>query len=289
LFAAAASTVIVLIHVQRRARISIVGGIDMSIGSFSAYLISRCLPGTQALFLVLLLCFYCTSSNATEQGENSSPAAACLTFKSGLSLGARLPFTKAKLRPGDTLIIVALGSSSTTGFLTFGSAFPEVTKQELSRLHPSTHIDVINSGRIGETIGDNVARIDRDVLSHKPDLVVWQIGTNDVVWRGIADNAKEMLTQSVARIKAARADVILFDLQYAPLVLANGRYSRMERIVSEVAAEQGVGHFPRFTLMKRAIDAGTRGLVSWDGLHDSAEGHKCVGVALARMIDAATQ
>ena len=69
---------------------------------------------------------------------------------------------------------------------------------------------------------------------------------------------------------------------------ASGRQTRMEKIIIEVAAEQRVGHFPRFLLMKRAIE-GMSGLVSWDGLHNSAEGHECVGVALAQMIDAAAR
>jgi acyl-CoA thioesterase I len=147
---------------------------------------------------------------------------------------------------------------------------------------------MINSGRIMEDLGDNIARIDRDVLYYKPDLVIWQIGTNDVVWRGIAANAEEMLSNAVRRLKAAGADVVLMDLQYAPLVLISNRYVRMEKIIADVAAEQAVGHFPRFLLMKRAIDSGITGLVSWDGLHNSADGYACVGVALAQMIDAAS-
>jgi len=110
-----------------------------------------------------------------------------------------------------------------------------------------------------------------------------------VVWRGIADDAKEMLSNSVRRLKAAKTDVVLIDLQYAPLVLATTRYIRMEKIIADVAGEQNVGHFPRFLLMKRASEAGVKGLVSWDGLHNSAEGYKCVGLALAQMIDAAAR
>jgi acyl-CoA thioesterase I len=262
---------------------------DMRIGRTFGRPISALLPNAQALLLLIPLCFHCISAEAQDQDAALSPSAACLTFKSGLTLGAGLPFTKAKLRQGQTLTIVALGSSSTTGFGALGAAFPEVMRQELLRLHPSTRIELINSGRIGESLGDNIDRIDSDVLRYNPDLVVWQIGTNDVVWRGIADNAKQMLADSVERIKAAKADVVLFDLQYAPLVLAGGRYVRMEKIITEVAGEEGVGHFSRFTLMKRAIDAGTSGLVSWDGLHNSAEGNRCMGVALAQMIDAAVR
>jgi lysophospholipase L1-like esterase len=208
-----------------------------------------------------------------------------------LSLGAPLAFTKAKLRAGGALRIVALGSSSTTGFGTFwkGAAFPDVMKDELLRLHSGVTIELINSGRSMDDLGDNVSRIDRDVLGHKPDLLIWQIGTNDVVWRGIADNAKEVLTGAVKRIKAAKTDVVLLDLQYAPVVTLTSRHERMERIIADVAAEERVGLFQRFLLMKRAIDAGVTGLVWWDGLHNSAEGYACIGIALARMIDAATR
>ncbi len=244
-----------------------------------------------SLLLASLLLLGGAASYAQDPGGFDSPSAACVAFKGGFSLGAPLAFTRAKLQAGGTLTIVALGSSSTTGFGAFGSgsAFPDVMKQELLRLHPLAKIELINSGRIMENLGDNIARIDDDVLRYKPDLLVWQIGTNDVVWRGIADNAKEMLSNSVKRLKAAKTDVVLLDLQYAPLVLATTRYIRMEQIIADVADEQKVGHFPRFLLMKRAIEAGVKGLVSWDGLHNSAEGYKCIGVALAQMVDAAAR
>jgi acyl-CoA thioesterase I len=255
----------------------------------------RHLSWPRRLLLACTLLGFAAAAVAQGQGAAQdharSPADACLGFAGGLSLGAPLPLTKAKLRPGGTLRIVAFGSSSTTGLGAFGkgTAFPDVMKDELLRLHPDVTIELINSGRIMEDLGDNISRINDDVLRYKPDLLIWQIGTNDVVWRGISDNAKEMLADAVKRIKAAKTDVVLFDLQYAPLVTLTSRYERMEKIIADVAAEQRVGHFPRFLLMKRAIDAGVTGLVSWDGLHNSAEGYSCVGVALARMINAAAR
>ena len=192
------------------------------------------------------------SAAAIAQGQGAAqdrargPADACLGFSGGLSLGAPLPLTKAKLRPGGTLRIVAFGSSSTTGFGAFGkgTAFPDVMKDELLRLHPDVTIELINSGRIMEDLGDNISRINDDVLRYKPDLLIWQIGTNDVVWRGIADNAKEMLADAVKRIKAAKTDVVLLDLQYAPLVTLTSRYERMERLITDVVAEQRVRPLP---------------------------------------------
>jgi lysophospholipase L1-like esterase len=244
------------------------------------------------LLLPLPGLFVCGATGyAQNPGSLRSPSDACLAFTSGLSLGAPLPGIKAKLEAGKTIIVVALGSSSTTGFGTFrsGAAFPDVMKQELLRLRPSARIELINSGRIMEDIPSNVARLDNDVLRYKPDLVVWQLGSNDAVWRGIADNAKEMVSDAVKRLKATNADVVLVDLQYAPLVLLTTRHIRMEKIIAEVALEQNIGQFPRFLLMKRAIEGGVTGLVWWDGLHNSAQGHKCIGIALAQMIDAAAR
>jgi acyl-CoA thioesterase I len=276
---------------------------DASVGAvetahvFGAMTRLRHLGWFRTLLLGYALSGFGTVAVAQDQGAAQdhpaprSAAEACLTYTGGLSLGASLGFTKSKLRAGGRLRIVALGSSSTTGFGAFGkgTAFPDVMKNELSRLHPNVSIELINSGRIMEDLSDNIARIDSDVLRYQPDLVIWQIGTNDVVWRGIADNSKEMLDDAVKRIKAAKADVILLDLQYAPLVMLTSRYERMERMIADVAAEERVGHFPRFVLMKRAIDAGVSGLVSWDGLHNTSQGYACVGVALARMIDAAAR
>jgi acyl-CoA thioesterase I len=252
---------------------------------------SRLLRPRAVLLLLSFLFAGGTGSFAQDKARSGSPSDACLAFTKGLSLGTSLARTKMKLQTGETLRIVALGSSSTTGFglLSSVGAFPDIMKQELLRLRPSARIELINSGRIMENIPDNISRIDRDVLRHKPDLVIWQLGSNDAVWRGIAENAKTMLSDAVKRLKAANSDVVLMDLQYAPLVLLASRHIRMEKIIADVAREQNVGQFPRFTLMKRSINGGVTGLVGWDGLHKSAEGHKCVGIALAQMIDSAAR
>src|SRR4249919_2055086 len=74
--------------------------------------------------------------------SGNSPSEACLAFKRGLSLGATLAGIKAKLQAGKIITVVALGSSSTTGFGTgSGGAFPDVMKRELLRLRPSARIE----------------------------------------------------------------------------------------------------------------------------------------------------
>jgi acyl-CoA thioesterase I len=220
---------------------------------------------------------------AAQTPAKPSDAEVCLAANQSLSLGASLPRTTARLNAGATLQIVAIGSSSTTGLWVVNRAatYPEVMRRELARLWPSARIEVVNSGRIGETIGGSISRFERDVL--------WQLGTNDVAWGGRADGLKNRVVAGVRSLKAAGVDVILMDLQYAPLVLASSQHSIMETIIADVARQERVGLFPRFELMRRAIDAGVSSgaLVAWDGLHNSAAGYDCVGRALARAIHAA--
>jgi acyl-CoA thioesterase I len=230
-----------------------------------------------------------TESARAQASASLSTADTCLAANLNLSLGARLPRTEARLKSGEPLKIVATGSSSTVGLWVFGSAatYPEVMRRELLRLRSNAKIRVINSGRVGDTIPDNVARFERDVFSYSPDLVVWQLGTNDIAWGGHADDRlKNKIVEGVHALKASGADVILMDLQYAPMVLASAYYSKMEAIVSEVARQEQIGLFSRFALMRKSIDAGVPpgALVSWDGLHNSTEGYDCVGRALARAI-----
>jgi acyl-CoA thioesterase I len=210
----------------------------------------------------------------------------CLSVASGLSLNAPLPHTRTKLRAGQPLTLVALGSSSTAGIGGMGTTYPGVLQAELTRLHPSVRITVINSGRSFKTVPGDLARLDIDVLRYRPDLVIWQVGTNDVLWQSGAASAAVAFREGMRRLREANADIILMDLQDAPMVRRKPTYAAMQALIAEVAREQSVGLFPRFAVMERAHAQGVNSLVSIDGLHNSAIGYQCVGRALARMIDA---
>ena len=246
--------------------------------------IARTMASISAAMLIGL------SGSASSQAQDEiSSAERCLAANLDVSLGAQLPRTAARLKSGEPLTIVAIGSSSTVGLWVVRSAatYPDVMRRELLRLRSNATIKVINSGRIGDTIPNNIARFERDVFAHRPDLVVWQLGTNDVAWGGRPDRGLQRSVLEGARaLKAASADVVLMDLQYAPWVLASASHSTMERMISDVAKQERIGLFSRFALMRNSINAGVAqsALVTWDGLHNTADGYDCIGRALARAI-----
>ncbi len=221
-----------------------------------------------------------------------SAAERCLSGSDALLLGASLPHTAALLRTGGPLTIVAMGSSSTVSLWMRDPAktYPEVMRTELKRLLPALHVNVINSGRSGDTIPGNIARFEPDVFAHKPDLVIWQVGTNDFTWGQSAENFTQKIVEGVRTLRAHGAEVVLMDQQYAPVILAS-QYAKMQTAIADAARQDHVALFPRFDLMRRAVEAGLPigALVSWDGLHLSADGYDCVGRAVARAIVASSK
>ena len=217
------------------------------------------------------------SGSAPSQAQHEiSSAESCLAANLNVSLGTQLPRTAARFKSGEPLKIVAIGSSSTVGLWVLRSAatYPEVMRRELSRFRSNAAIEVINSDRIGDTIPNNISRFEPDVFAHAPDLVIWQLGTNDVAWGGRPDQGlKKSVLGGVSALKAASADVVLMDLQYAPLVVASASYSKMEGIIADVAKQERGGLFSR--LMRNSINAGVAqsALVTWDGLHNTADGY----------------
>jgi lysophospholipase L1-like esterase len=156
---------------------------------------------------------------------------------------------------------------------------------------PNAQIELKNSGRVGDTIPDNIARFERDVLVFRPDLIVWQLGTNDIAWGGQAKGLDKLIARGVATLRSGGSDVILMDQQYSSQVLASSQYSLMQAIIADVARKEHIGLFSRFEVMRNSVKAGLskEALVSWDGLHNSAEGYDCVGRALARAIWSTTR
>ena len=79
--------------------------------------------------------------------------------------------------------IVCIGDSITGVYYHTGGmrAYPEMLQIALQKLHPKAAITVRNAGISGDTSKGGLARMERDVLAHKPHLVTIMFGMNDLV------------------------------------------------------------------------------------------------------------
>lgn len=90
-----------------------------------------------------------------------------------------------------------------------GEAYAAKVQKLLSLLYPSASVNIINAGISGDTSWGGLARLERDVLSLSPDLVVVCYGLNDA---GSGESGLERYSDSLSeifeKIKASGAEVI---------------------------------------------------------------------------------
>jgi lysophospholipase L1-like esterase len=205
----------------------------------------------------------------------------CLPPKGDANPVGSLPHVASKLAAGEPVMIVAFGSSSTSGW---GSTSPEFTypnrlAEQLHRRYPGADITVVNRGRGGEDAPEMMTRLQVAVLDMKPDLVIWQVGTNAVLRDQDPAETAKLVEDGVARIQASGADLVLVDPQYSPRVTEKAESaSRMVQLLSRVAALRHVGFFPRFEVMRQWHERQALPIDSFviaDGLHMNDWGYAC--------------
>jgi acyl-CoA thioesterase I len=91
--------------------------------------------------------------------------------------------TARRLDSHKLLMIVALGSSSTAGAgaSSAETTYPSQLMVDLAQRFKTQPIMVLNRGISGERAVDMLARFDESVSAERPDLVLWQVGTNAVL------------------------------------------------------------------------------------------------------------
>lgn len=201
-----------------------------------------------------------------------------------------LPRMAQKLTQGQPIVIVAIGSSSTAGAGASSPAanYPSRLQAELRRLFPDHPITVVNLGINGEEIGDMLKRFDKAVLAARPDLILWQLGTNSVIRDHMAGKSGASIRAGLEKIRAIGADAVLIDPQFAPKVIAKPNAALMVTLIALSAKQENVDLFPRYNMMRRWRDVDHRpfkSFVSPDGLHMNDWSYACLakglGVAIA--------
>jgi lysophospholipase L1-like esterase len=138
-----------------------------------------------------------------------------------------------------------------------------------------------------------MARFETGVFPEHPQLVIWQVGTNSVLREHPLKPHSVLLHEGIDELKAAGADVVLMDPQYAPKVLAKSETPGMVDQIARTAKEEGVDLFRRFDIMQSWHEAQHLpfdAFMSPDGLHQNDWGYGCVAKLLAGAIaEAATR
>jgi lysophospholipase L1-like esterase len=219
-----------------------------------------------------------------------SPETSCAVAEALPAHVAGLPKFSQALLSGRPVRIVAIGSSSTQGVgaSSPNRTYPAQLRALLELALPAKNFQVVNLGIGGEVAATTVARLRLEIPAENPDLVLWQVGTNDAL-RGVplADYERTLRT-ALAFLKQRGDDVLLVGMQWTRKFAANANYLAVRDITARVAAEQGVTLVSRFDAMRRLAEAtGREELISPDQLHMNDRGYRCLAEQVAATLSRA--
>ena len=97
----------------------------------------------------------------------------------------------------------------------YKSAYSTRLREILNFLYPNVQFNIINSGISGDTAKGGLARVERDVLTYNPDLVVLSYGLNDCNYGD--EELSTYLTsveEIIKKVKASGSEMIFLTQNY---------------------------------------------------------------------------
>jgi lysophospholipase L1-like esterase len=227
--------------------------------------------GLAAISLTALLHFLNTPDNYTG-----------IAFSAASEMEAKNHFHRAALKLNATgkLLITAFGSSSTLGARASSPdrAYPAMLEKYLnSALGPDRAVKVLNRGIGGENVYTMMARLERDVLRDKPDIVIWQTGTNDPLHNIPLWMFFQKTRKGIRQMQDADVAVVLMEPQDSRRTSGIAKCVKFRGAVRAIGEEMGLPVIKRFDLIRKWLADSTvteDEIMHADGLHMADEGYR---------------
>ena len=173
-----------------------------------------------------------TKRNATAAGMKQSRtiwiaigAVALLVFIVWALLPS--PYSRVKNLESRGSSVIAFGDSLTAGYgASAGEDYP-------SRLSAMTDVEIVNAGKSGDTTESALRRIEEDVLTADPRIVIVGLGGNDFLGGMSIKSTEANLRTIVQRIQGVGGMVVLLGFQFPSLTAS------YDDMYQRVASEEG--------------------------------------------------
>lgn len=219
--------------------------------------------------------FFTLSANASDSTALERLACGIVEQQSSFTL----PQTK------QDITILMIGSSSTSGVGADGAlhAYPARTAVHLNARNHPAKVHVVAKGIGGERAKAAVQRLANAIQDTAPDIIVWQVGTNDALGKVPLEELSETLQKGFAIIQAHKLPLVLIDPQFFPRILNNQNYTNTVELITRTAENHGLPVVKRYQRMKQALghdDDLMSALMAKDRFHMSRLGHECLALDL---------
>ena len=158
-----------------------------------------------------------------------------------------------------------------------GVGFVKIAASELRALYPKPELEILNRGVGGDKTAELLRRIERDVLAENPDLVVLDVGVNDVWHRanGVIVTPEEFRANYetlVTKILGAGARLILvqpFMLRVGDMPGFRPYLNAVNDIIYEIAKREHLTLIPMDEIFNDITQDVAPTRFAADGVHPS--------------------
>ena len=200
---------------------------------------------------------------------------------------APLPNVTAALAQGNPVRILAIGSSSTYGVGASSGvkSYPAQLEVILEKALNDKEIEIVNRGIAGEVAEITAERIRSEVTLAKPDLVLWQLGTNDALARIPPEDFEDTVKNTVGWLKKNNIDIVLVGLQYTSRLARDAGYFAIRDALRRIAADENILYVRRYDAMQFiAKTRANQQMMASDNFHLNDLGYKCMAEHIARAV-----
>ena len=244
---------------------------------------SRASSAGVALIAAALAAF--TPARAQVAPSSAAPVSkACDAGAAAPAETTPLPNVAAALAKRKALRILAMGAAP--GRVSArGGGYTALIETMLASALKGIDVSMINRGVSGELAANAATRMKNEVALEDPDLVLWQVGTNDALAYVSAREFAATVKDQIDWLKAHKVDVVLVGLQFASEMLRDDHYVKIRDTLRAVAAKEGViiiRFYEAMQILNQTAASGTG--PAEVGFERDEAGYNCLAQYVARAI-----
>jgi len=167
----------------------------------------------------------------------------------------------------EDAVVLAFGDSLTSGVgAPNGSSYPEI-------LETLIHRKVIRSGISGETSGEGLVRLPRELAAYKPRLVLLCLGGNDLLRKMDPEKTAQNIKRMIQIIRDSGAEVMLIGVPAPGFILSTAPFYKK---ISKDMNTPLEGSLLADILADRTLKA--------DPIHPNEEGYRLLAQGIAAFL-----
>ena len=235
---------------------------------------------------------FSTAAEVPDQQPQASPVDAvdmslspeCRVPGSKLYTLAPLIAIRAALEEKRPVKVLALGPSSAGGFGPGSSSFfyPFRLEGEMEKFLSGVDVEIEQRSLPGEITADAFDRFSALLTEINPDLLVWQVGTDDALAKADVESFTTALNQVLEWLAKHSIDVVLVEPSYHAALASDEHYKGLVSAIQNSARENNVPLVLRFEAMRFLSQQKTEAAKTQFRLKDL--GYRCLAEHVARTI-----